>query len=204
MHASLALIDPGIRARRENLRLIGFLALSVLLHLAWLAWPLDPHRPSALRNTPLVAHLPALLQSATPVVSPSKQPEKPATDTITRPHVPGAPASATLPPLRAPGLPEAVPPPVVPTIDLDAARASARAYAREPRPARKALSGATPPRPATVESAIARVMEPDRVVESRGPAGELVTETRDMRCVTPLVVPHYLQGMTVPTQCTPR
>lgn len=91
----------------------------------------------------------------------------------------------------------------MPVIDLDAARATARAQARETRPTTRELPESIRPR-TTVETAIARAMEPDRRVESRGSAGELVTETRDLRCVTPLIVPHYMQGMTLPAQCTSR
>ena len=103
--------------------------------------------------------------------------------------VPASPASeATIAPATA-------------TIDLDVARATARAYAREPVP-RTTLDA---PKPLlTVEAAVARSTEPDFVIETRGPAGERIVTTRNMRCVTPLVVPHFMEGVTVLALCEKR
>lgn len=89
----------------------------------------------------------------------------------------------------------------VPVIDLDAARATSRALARKPAPRAPAVASAPQP---TVESVVARVMAPVNTIETRGPAGERVTIHGKMRCVTPIVVPHYMEGMTIPTQCETR
>lgn len=88
------------------------------------------------------------------------------------------------------------PQPAAPVIDLEAIRATARRQAVEA----PASSVATVP-VKTVETAIAQAMAPDRPTESRGPAGQHVIQTRNMRCVAPLAVPHYMAGMTVPSQC---
>lgn len=104
---------------------------------------------------------------------------------------------------RAPdeGLPPAAATPTAPAIDMESARAAARAYATEMQPGR-ALD---PPKPQlVVEAAIARATEPDSVIETRGPNGEHIVQTRDLRCVTPFAVPHYMTGMTVPAQCMKR
>ena len=201
---TLPQIDQEIRyAYQPEHRLIVYLAFSLLLHLIWLAMPFAPHSPSAIQHTPLVAHLPAPLPSATAVIPITGLPEKSAAYSALShraSRVPSVnqsivPAETALPVTTLP---------TTPTIDLDAARASARAYASEPRSARRGASITTLPRVITIEAVIARAMEPDRIVESRGPAGGIVTQTRDTRCVTPLVVPHYMQEMTVPTQCASR
>ena len=44
-------------------------------------------------------------------------------------------------------------------------------------------------------------MAPDVVVETRGHAGEYVTKSRHSRCVTPLVVPYFMEGKTMLTLC---
>lgn len=90
------------------------------------------------------------------------------------------------------------PPPSSPTIDLDAALATARRQARE-APPRPSLE--TPRLPITVESAIAQATQHDEPVETRGANGEHVVKTRNMRCVTPIYVPHFLEGKTMLTQC---
>ncbi|MBU1238047.1 MAG: hypothetical protein KJ634_14150 [Gammaproteobacteria bacterium] len=88
-----------------------------------------------------------------------------------------------------------------PTVDLEAAFAMARTHGRAPN-RRRSLDAPKPP--LTVESAIARATAPDVVIETRGANGENVTMTRHSRCVTPLLVPHYMQGMTIPTLCEAR
>ncbi len=88
--------------------------------------------------------------------------------------------------------------PATPPVDLEAAFATARTYGHEPV-RRRSLDAPQPP--LTVESAIARATAPDVVIETRGANGEYVTKTRHSRCVTPTVVPHYMQGMTMPTLC---
>jgi len=83
------------------------------------------------------------------------------------------------------------------TIDLAAALATARAQARA---VPGAPSQAGPPT-ITVEAAIARAIRSDSLVETRGAGGERVTIQGRFRCVTPLVVPHFMEGKTVLTQC---
>lgn len=91
--------------------------------------------------------------------------------------------------------------PAAPPVDLEAAFAMARTHGRAPN-RRRSLDAPKPP--LTVESAIAHATAPDVVIETRGANGENVTITRHSRCVTPLVVPHYMQGMTIPTLCEAR
>jgi hypothetical protein len=81
------------------------------------------------------------------------------------------------------------------TVDLGAVFASARAYGREPP------QGSTPRMTLTVESAVARAVRPDELIETRGAAGEYVLRQGRSRCVTPLHVPHFLEGKTMLTQC---
>lgn len=83
----------------------------------------------------------------------------------------------------------------VTTIDLGATFASARAYGREPP------QGGTQRMTLTVESAIARAARQDEVIETHGAAGEYVLRQGRSRCVTPLQVPHFLEGKTMLTQC---
>jgi hypothetical protein len=179
-------------------RLFGFLVLSALLHLAWLAVPLSVRTPPSNLTAPLVAHLAPRHEPATEIVTalPGQN------SALARRHLAPDPLhSLALPAhesvVTAPD-PAPTPPP---TINLDSARATARAYAREAQ-ARNTLDAPKPQ--LTVEAAIARATEPDSVVEMRGPAGDHITQTRDLHCVTPLVVPHYMTGMTVPSQCTKR
>lgn len=88
-------------------------------------------------------------------------------------------------------------------LDLDAAWATARAFAKETRDQgrRMPAGGDTPPLPLTVEAAIAKATRPDVEVESRGAGGEWVVQDRKKRCVTPTQVPHFLEGKTMLTQC---
>ncbi len=58
-----------------------------------------------------------------------------------------------------------------------------------------------PKRQPTVESVIARAMAPQAVVEARGGNGEHVLRVGGKRCVTPLVAPHFMEGVTMLTQC---
>jgi len=90
-----------------------------------------------------------------------------------------------------------------PAIDLDAALATARAFAKETREQgrRMPAGGDAPPLPLTVEAAIAKAARPDVEIESRGANGEWVVQDRKKRCVTPIQVPHFLEGKTMLTQC---
>lgn len=180
-----------------RLRLIGFLLLSALLHLAWLAVPPSVRTTRYDLTAPLVAQL-----------APRQEPVTETALSSPRQNSALARRQQTLDPVPSVAISElksatTVPPSAsaAPGIDLDSARAAARAYAREAQ-ARNTLD--TPKPKLTVESAIARATEPDTVIEMRGPGGEHITQTRDMRCVTPLVVPHYMEGMTIPSQCTKR
>lgn len=85
-----------------------------------------------------------------------------------------------------------------PQIDLAAAKAVARAFAREPVPQNPIDKPRTP---ITLETAIAKATMPDADIETRGAAGEHVVHNRKTRCVTPILVPWYMEGVTMPTQC---
>lgn len=173
--------------RAADRRLIGFLAVSVALHLLWLAIPLHtrglPSTPA-----PLLAHL----------APPPAAPEKSAVATR---HPKRNVGPATIPDAAVVRAEAVVPEPARPTIDLDAAFATARSQGRE-TPPRATLDA---PRPQlSVEAAIARATRPDVQVETRGAAGEYVTINGKTRCVTPLLVPHFLEGKTMLTQCETR
>lgn len=177
-------------------RLIGFLAISVALHALWLAAPLRPRTEPPDGPKPFVAHLlPRVDRTVEPArIEPIAPPRTQKSVVAARLPMPATtPASAS-----APVTATISPAPATPAIDLDAAVATARAYARE-APPRTSLDA--PKRELTVEAAVARAMAPDMVVESRGVNGEHVTKSKHSRCVTPLTVPHYLQGMTIPTLC---
>ena len=102
---------------------------------------------------------------------------------------PGNPAPATA--LLSPA-------PAAPVINLETAIATVRAYAREAQP--RTSPDAQKPM-LTVETAIARAAVPDVVIETRGAAGEYVTNSKHSRCVTPLTVPHFMEGKSMLTQC---
>jgi hypothetical protein len=173
-------------------RLLGFLAVSVALHVLWLAVPL----PTRTLPPPLPALIAHLTQPAAP--------QKSAVVVWNAPHgvrqlERGSP-TASAP--AAPIVPtDTAPEPATPAINLDAAFATARSQAHEAQP-RTALDAPKPE--LTVETAVARATRRDVLVETRGAAGEYVTMNGNSRCVTPLVVPHFLEGKTMLTQCEAR
>jgi hypothetical protein len=173
-------------ASAADRRLIGFLAVSVALHLFWLAIPLR-HRVSLPAPAPLVAHLllPAPAQKSAVAARRADR----GTPTAGAPSATIAPADTAAPESAAPA------------IDLDAVFATARSQAREAQP--RAAPDVPQPQ-LTVEAAVARATRRQALVEKRGAAGEYVTMNGNSRCVTPLVVPHFLEGKTMLTQCEPR
>jgi hypothetical protein len=172
--------------RVADRRLIGFLALSIGLHALWLALPMRKHVVLP-PMTPLVAR-----------IAPSPPVEKSAV--VVRQVERGA-ALITVPDAAVVRRAAAVPEPARPTIDLDAAFASARNQGRETQ----ARAAPDAPQPQlTVEAAVARATQRQALVETRGAAGEYVTINGNSRCVTPLVVPHFLEGKTMLTQCETR
>jgi hypothetical protein len=179
-----------MRANRHHL--LGFLALSAVLHLLFLAIEMSPKTSSAGARTPLSVQISR--------VDPPPRPPAAATadkaETVSRLSRPPSAAKA---PDAVIGLP--VQDQTMPAIDIDAARATARSYAREPRPH---LPFEPTQKVLTVETAIARATAPDVVVETRGTAGEYVTQSRHSRCVTPLVVPYFMAGKTMLTLCEVR
>jgi hypothetical protein len=190
-----ALARPGFDARSNGV--VRFLLLSLALHAAVLFFV---RRSDVETSAPPVPPLSVTFSPSRPVLAsepPARTEPAPKsavaarlpTQSIASPSAP-APTTATISPT-----------PASPTINLDAAIATARAYAHEAQP-RTSLDA---PKPLlTVETAIARATEPDVIVESRGANGEHVTTSRHFRCVTAIVVPHYMQGMTMPTLCEKR
>jgi hypothetical protein len=183
--------------RPPNRRLIGFLALSLALHALWLAVPLRTRNAAPEGPKPFVARL---LPRVDLAIEPARTEPAPKSAVVERLSVP-----ATTPRSNAASVTATISPaattPASPTINLDAAVATARAYAREAQP-RTSLDA--PKRELTVETVIARATAPDVMIETRGANGEHVTLTKHTRCVTPLTVPHYMQGMEIPTQCGAR
>lgn len=197
-HMNVAVSNHGtISENAPDRRLIGFLAISVLLHLAWLAVPLSVRTTRYDLTAPLVARLAPRHEPATEIVTalPGEN------SALARRHLAPAPLHSLAMTEHESVATVPSPAPVPPTIDLDSSRAAARAYAREAQ-ALKTLDA--PKTQLTVEAAIARATEPDSVIETRGPNGEHIVQTRDLRCVTPFAVPHYMTGMTVPAQCMKR
>ncbi len=178
-------------------RLIGFLTISLILHAWWLTAPLRMRTepPDAPRRfiARLVPRADRMIEPAR--IDPAQKPAvaAPLATQSKTPRNNPAPATATISPAPAT--------PASPAIDLDAAIATARAYARETQP-RTSLESPKPP--LTVEAAIARATEPDVTIETRGPNGERVLKSKHSRCVIPLTVPLYMQGMEIPTQCEAR
>ncbi|HTY02306.1 MAG TPA: hypothetical protein VMC81_01120 [Rhodocyclaceae bacterium] len=172
-------------------RLAGFLALSALLHLAWLALPIRFREATDIQvvPAPLIAHL------STPLPASSVPDAEPARPRIAPERRPAASQTAAMP--TGTETDQSTPAPRT-TIDLDAAHATARAYAREPVPH---TSLDAPKVPLTVEAAIAKATAPEVVVESHGPAGEHVVKIGKTRCVTPTWVPLFMEGVKMLTQC---
>lgn len=169
--------------RQDERRLLAFLALSAALHVLWLGLPL--HRPITDDATPS-ATLNVLLEPTAPEQKSAVATRHLRTNNST--SMMREPAAALDAPIEAPPA----------TVDLGAAFATARNHARNaPPPA--ALD--KPRLPVTVEAAIATAMQPDDLVETRGANGEYITKTRRTRCVTPIYVPHFLEGKTMLTQC---
>lgn len=167
-------------------RLAGFLAVSAALHLLWLAIPLHS-RGAPPKLAPLDVHL-----------APPELPQKSAV--VVRQMERGIPTART-PDTTIVHAEADVPEHTTPTINLDAAFAIARSQARA-EPPRTTLDA---PKPEfTVEAAVARATQRQALVETRGAAGEYVTINGNSRCVTPLVVPHFLEGKTMLTQCEAR
>jgi hypothetical protein len=185
------------REHPSDHRLIGFLAVSVALHLLWLTIP-PPTRNLPPKSAPLVAHLAPPVTPVAPVTLAAPVTQKSAV--VARQVERGVARTSTPAPdlVRAE---TAAAESTAPAIDLDAAFATARLQAREAQP-RTSLDA---PKPLlTVEAAIARATRRDVLVETRGAAGEYVTTNGKTRCVTPLLVPHFLEGKTMLTQCETR
>lgn len=187
-------------ARRRRRLVLGMILSASLHGLVLLLIPPFGERP-VLRvsaPTPLIARL-----RPPPATEPPRQaiPGMPATAPPSAPRRPATAHSAATPTLVSPVQTMAVPlpRPAAPVLDFEAIRAAARRQAVE-----DPVRSVAPVPVKTVETAIAQAMAPDRLVESHGPAGQHVTQTRNMRCVTPLAVPHYMTGMTVPSQCQSR
>jgi hypothetical protein len=165
-----------------NRRLLGFLALSIALHALWLAVPL---RTQGTRDAAIP--IPLNVRLALPPVKKSA--------VATRLSTPrnALPAETTTATAAAPTQDAAV------KVDLDAAFATARSLAKN-------SPAAAPVRPpqTTMAAAVAGALRNNETIETRGAGGEYVTVTGKTRCVTPLVVPHFLEGKTMLTQCETR
>ena len=175
--------------RSSSHRLVGFLTVSAVLHLLFLAVELPANTSSAGATSPLTVQLSRVDRSPRPPTAATAD----KAETVSRLDKPASAAKAPNAVIGPPMQQRARP-----AIDVDAALATARSYAREPRPH---LPLEPTHRVLTVEAAIARATAPDIVVETRGHAGEYVTKSRHSRCVTPLVVPYFLEGKTMLTLC---
>jgi hypothetical protein len=166
--------------RAGDRRFVVFLALSLALHALWLALPLRTKvTGEAALPIPLNVQLAPLHEEKSVVV--------------TR-HLPRGSVASNAP---TPTPSAEVQAEAAPAINLDAAYATARNLGREGH----AHPSPDASRSLTIESAIARATQADEVIETRGANGEHVTRTRRSRCVTPIYVPHFLEGKTMLTQC---
>jgi hypothetical protein len=87
-----------------------------------------------------------------------------------------------------------------PSINLDAAFASARSIGKE---AKASSNPGRPPTPKTsIESAIAKAFVSGNIVETRGADGEWVYQNGKLRCVSPVRIGVYMQGVTLMPLCT--
>lgn len=170
-------------------RFLVFLALSMALHALWLAVPLQ-HRASADATT--LAPLDIRLVSPSPPAMPLEK-SAVATRLGTSRNTQAAPASPATEPAAPVLAQEGV------RVNLDAAFATARRLAKEA----PAVAPVTPPQTA-MAVAVAGALRTQETIETRGANGEYVTITGKTRCVTPLLVPHYLEGKTMLTQCEMR
>lgn len=181
--------------------LIGFLLLSLFLHGAWLMLPLPPPASQGMtpRAAPLAVHLsptprPVEAKSAAPAQNTARRPGP-----VSAPRTfPSLPSQLTAPQPAEPPTASIVERPR-PAVNMEQALATARSFAKEWRPTPNPLTVPTPP--LTVEAAVARATAPDVVIETRGAAGQYVTKSKRSRCVTPLTVPHFLEGKSMLTQC---
>ena len=176
-----------MRASRH--RLIGFLAVSAVLHLLLLAVELPTRTSSVGATSPLTVQLSRVVPPPRPLTAATADKAEAVHRLSPPPSAAKAPNAVIGPPMQEQARP---------AIDVDAAVVAARSYAREPRPH---LPFEPTQKVLTVETAIARATAPDIVVETRGHAGEYVTKSRHSRCVTPLVVPYFLEGKTMLTLC---
>jgi hypothetical protein len=195
----LALPDAGLPTRRDW-RVPGFLLLSVLLHLSWLALPL-PNRatPGPVGQPPsLAVHLVPTPREVASVQQPLLTPAQPAPGT--HPHIRDARMpdnAATAPATREPA--SSLERQDV-RIDLETVFATVRSIARETKPAPPAIGRTT--LPPTVETAVATATRTDMLVEERDAAGNWVQRFGRSRCMVALNnVPHFMRGMVIPAQC---
>jgi hypothetical protein len=171
--------------------LIWAIAFSLLVHLCLaLLLPRLPAQPT--RLAPIHAHLAATARDETIAQPPSPPVRKLAERS--------ASAAKSDPPAHSlQGIPATTSPTTpIPTVDVAAAMATARAIAKEPLP--RTTLGPTRT-PITVETAIARATQPDVVVESRGANGEWVTQDRKSRCVGRIQRKWFEEGVPMLTLC---
>lgn len=188
---------PWSRPDEQSNKLVRFVLLSLALHAALVCWlkPFSAESPNPKRLEVTLSERQPTPPRAAPAEPPPAQKSAVAERLPERPIATNRPNSGVRVTIPTP----ATPTPAAPTINLEAALSTARSYAHEAQP-RTTLDA---PKPMlTVETAVARATEPDVVVETRGPNGEFVTKSKHSRCVTQLVVPHYMQGMTMPTLCS--
>jgi hypothetical protein len=197
----MALASPAFdRPDPRDRRVLGFLLLSLLLHILWLALPLSRQasltsvrplpalavhlaRPEALHEVATGQPLPKPAEgarSAHPRALETSRPEAAATA-----HTKLEPAS----PQERQGT----------GINLETAFAAARSIAKDTKAAPSALG--SPTLPLTVETAVAKATRPDVVVESRGANGEWVTQDRKSRCVARIQRKWFEEGVPMLTLC---
>jgi hypothetical protein len=181
-------------------RVLGFLLLSVLLHILWLALPLSRQAAlTSVRPQPsLAVHLaqpraPREVATEQPLPKPaeSARSSRPRAQEVSRPET----AAAAHPEREAASPQEHRPA----SINLETAFAAARSIAKDTKPAPNTIG--SPALPLTVEAAVAKAAKPDVVVESRGANGEWVTQDRKSRCVGRIQRKWFEEGVPMLTLC---
>jgi hypothetical protein len=179
---------------------LGFLLLSLLLHVFWLALPLSKQVSlTSIRSLPALAVHLAQPQAPREIATEQALPKPTENTRSAHPRAQEASrseAQVTAHPEREPALPQER---QGTSINLETAYAAARSIAKDTKPAPNTLG--SPALPQTVETAVAKATRPDVVVESRGANGEWVTQDRKTRCVGRIQRKWFEEGVPMLTLC---
>ena len=190
---TLALALAGSRlAGSGDRRLPGFLLLSLLLHIAWLALPAARRAApaSVWRQPALAVHL---AQPPAPEPTQVAGRDRPRTQNARRHEI-----AATADAKREPATPVHRDQGIQTHIDLETVFAAARMIAKDRTPNAAVKPESMP----GVEAAVAKATRADVLVEERDAAGNWIHRIGGRRCVVAVLrIPFFMQGMAIPVQC---